>query len=201
MWTDVRWRAPLLESETRVLREVVSNLQLAHSLDPALECPIEEWNEILDHLGIEATAPTLRTPKARSTRRIGYRRNMVRVALVAGWTIQIPGAFADTWDEDTWCSWDSEVTVWFTAFKSAVDGAPASASKLLGEFEPDGDDVINYERGELAGKGSISFVQEEDYWRLRARSAGAGRFCLCTICFKDLARRQLALQIWQSVAL
>ena len=48
MWTEVRWRPPLTDSEERRLDEVLEYLERAHEMDPALDYPWVEWAELLD---------------------------------------------------------------------------------------------------------------------------------------------------------
>jgi hypothetical protein len=195
MWTAVRWRNPLVDSERQILNEVNENLQLAYRLNEALDYPWREWNEILKYLDADVKAPGgLENAPPRPL--IGYRRNRVRISLAAGWTIQIPGRFAEAWEDNTWCGWDRDLTVWVTAFKG--DG---SAREILSEFQPDSDDIVTHEIEGILGRGSVGWVEEDGqrYWRLHARSADDGRFCLCTICYAASSERNLALEIWQSL--
>jgi hypothetical protein len=202
MWTEVRWRTPLLDSERSTLQDVATSLEMAYGLDKRLEYPWREWNEILEYLGSDARVTVDESDDHQAGALIGYRRNPVRVTLAAGWSIQIPGSFADTWEDDTWCAWDSQITVWFTAFKKTeVDGTSRPASRILSEFEPDSDDIVTYQTDNIAGLGSIRWVErdEQRYWKLSARSAVNGRFCVVTICFASESERPLILQIWESL--
>jgi hypothetical protein len=202
MWTATRWRSPLVDSETEILKEVLENLQLAFRLDDTIDLPWREWSEVLEYLGSETKAPRLgRQEGTQKWSMIGYRRNPVRIALVAGWSISIPGRFAERWDDNTWCGWDRDITVWFTAFQSEMDGVKTSGAEILSQFKPDSEDIAIHEAERIAGQGSIRWVEEGDqkYWRLRARSATDGLFCHCTICYADTSHRELALEIWRSL--
>lgn len=199
MWTAVRWRSPLIETESQILNEVRENLDLAYQLDRTLEYPWREWTEIGDHLGTAAVVPASRDRREQLRPMIGYRRNPVRVSLVAGWTIEIPGRFAEAWEDDTWCAWDSDITVWFTAFRLEKDDVRSTASEILSDFKPDSEEIVTHETERILGKGSICWVAEERYWRLRARSATEGRFSLCTICYPDTQQKPVVLEIWRSL--
>jgi hypothetical protein len=201
MWTAVRWRPPVVEAERKILMEVCENLDLAHRLDGGLEYPWREWAEILEYLGTGSKVPRRIDGGDQLRPFIGYRRNPVRVSLVAGWTIEIPGRFAESWKGNTWCAWDLDLTVWITAFKSERDGLKNSANEILSGFKPDSEDIVTHGTEQILGKGSIRWVEDDGqrYWRLRARSAADGRFCLCTICYSDSRQMPLALEIWKSL--
>jgi hypothetical protein len=194
----------LVDEEKAVLNEVRENLDRAYRLDHTLEFPWREWQEILECLGTDAKIPVVGGGSGEQLRPlIGYRRKSVRVSLAAGWTINIPGRFAEAWEDTTWCGWDRDVTVWITAFKSESEGLERSANEILSDFKPDSEDVVTQETEKILGKGSIRWVEErgQRYWRLRARSAADGRFCLCTICFADPLQKPLAMEIWKSLRL
>jgi hypothetical protein len=201
MWTAVRWRPPLVDEERKTLDEVRANLDLAYELDDTLDYPWGEWSEILECLESDAKVPSRRNGASKSQPPIGYRRNSVQVSVIAGWTIRIPGGFAEAWEDDTWCTWDSALTVWVTAFRSEEDGVKKSAREILADFTPDSSEIVAHETGGILAKASIRWVEEDDqrYWRLRGRSAADGRFCICTICYADSAQAPLALDIWKSL--
>jgi len=92
MWTAVRWRPPLVDSERKILKKVCENLDLAHRLDETLEYLWREWAEILDYLGTGSRDPGRIDGGFPLRPLIGYRRDAIWVLLVAGWTIEIPGA-------------------------------------------------------------------------------------------------------------
>lgn len=202
IWTAVRWRSPLVDAERRILNEVRENLELAYRLDETREYPWREWTEILEYLEAEVKVPPAGKHDGQQLRPlIGYRRNPVRISLVARWTIRVPGRFTEAWEDTTWCGWDQDLTAWVTAFKSEKDGVKNSASEILSEFQPDSEDIVTHKAEGVLGKGSVRWVEEDEqrYWRLRARTATDGRFCLCSICYADPLQRDLALEIWQSL--
>jgi hypothetical protein len=48
MWNNVRWRNPVNESETALLKSVVNSLKVAYNLNNALDFPYGEWIELLN---------------------------------------------------------------------------------------------------------------------------------------------------------
>lgn len=102
MWTDVRWRIPIDEEETALLSRIDQWLERAHQMDPGIELPWHEWEEILGYLNrrsrfaariAEMTAEPLAGP------RIGYRRQPVRRHIGEGWSLVHDGAMLERYDE------------------------------------------------------------------------------------------------------
>ena len=56
----------------------------------------------------------------------------LNVTLTGGWTLTIPGEFADEWEEggETWSAWHGGRTIWFTSWSVAGEN-DASATVLL----------------------------------------------------------------------
>jgi len=96
---------------------------------------------------------------------------------------------------------DSDLTVWVTAIKSERAGVKNSANEILSDFEADSEQIVTHETENILGKGSIRWVEDDGrrYWRLRARSAADGKFCICTICYSNSRQMPLALEIWKSL--
>lgn len=203
MWTEVRWRLPLLDYETDLLQEVRRNLESAYSLDRSLEYPWREWTEIVGYLGEEgrgmAVPQCFDLGTCETSLLIGYRRAIVRVSLVAGWTIEVPGCFADRWEDDTWCGWDQNMTVWFTAFRKQREGVQIAAIDLIREFATNSDDEYSLAAEGVAGKAGIQWFGEDECWKLNARTAANGVFCQCSIYFVNPNDREQALEIWRSL--
>jgi hypothetical protein len=95
MWSSVRWRLPVNETERNVLKDVADSLHSAYQLNPALAYPWAEWEEILELLGADDSEKDLVRPKVKGEPTIGYRRKHVTVALPGGWRMRIPGSFSD----------------------------------------------------------------------------------------------------------
>jgi hypothetical protein len=203
MWTEVRWRPPMMKRETDLLQEVNNNLELAYRLDPSLRYPWREWAEIASYLGREgvgaAVPQCLELGSTQTSALIGYRRGQVQVSLVAGWTIEVPGRFAEQWEDDTWCSWDHNMTVWFTAFRRESEGVKVSAAELVADFATGAEEEYSLEADGLAGKAGMQWVEEDKCWKVNARTTGDGVFCQCSIYFTHAFFKEEALGIWRSL--
>jgi hypothetical protein len=121
LWCEFPWRPPLTEDEGELTDQIAADLEMAHSLDPAGPLPWAEWAEVLaaiagDRHGftVQGIEPELKAEVFRRAAAItpapctGYRRYPVRVAVGGGWTVEVPGSFADGWEADgrTWVGWD-----------------------------------------------------------------------------------------------
>jgi hypothetical protein len=206
MWRDVRWRRPLLDSETELLAGIAACLERAYRRDASLNYPWLEWHEILAYLEQDSplAAEVARQAGSEPQRqRIGYRRHEVIVDLASPWSIRIPGSFAETWEGDTWSAWDPPRTVWFTSYTFNDESRPtpsaAEALRLPGTLEGD---PLEFRRGSLLGQAVLKRTEEDgqEYWLLSARSAVPGALALCTVCFDDLADRQWAIDTWHSLS-
>jgi hypothetical protein len=134
MWTSVRWRRPITDAETAQLARVLQLLRGAHGLDPELSLPYGEWEELQGYLGDPTPIPQREDTHTPSP--IGYRRRDVQVKLAGGWSVRVPGSFAETWEEDgTYCGWDGKKTVWFTPLHVSERDPPEPAAELLPELD------------------------------------------------------------------
>ncbi|MFO0852363.1 MAG: hypothetical protein U0871_27955 [Gemmataceae bacterium] len=123
LWCEYPWRPPLTADEGELADQIAADLATAHQLDPVLPLPWREWAEVAAHLDadagqftVEPVSAELRAEVARRAAEtppadppIGYRRGPVRVPLADGWSVQVPGGFAEGWAADgkTWCGWDA----------------------------------------------------------------------------------------------
>lgn len=121
LWCEFPWRPPLTEDEGELTDRIAADLEMAYSLDPAGPLPWREWAEVLAAIDADVGGFTVQTaePELRRDVRcqaakfdpaaplIGYRRYPVRVT-VGGWSVEVPGSFADGWaGDDTWVGWDA----------------------------------------------------------------------------------------------
>ena len=126
MWTDVRWRKPVSDAESAQLRRILKLLRDAYSEAPELDYPWHEWDELAGYADDPRGAPA----KAHepSAPLIGYRRRDVRVELLGGWSVTLPGSFAETWNDDgSYCAWGGGRTVWFASHDQPEDPATGPA--------------------------------------------------------------------------
>jgi hypothetical protein len=183
LWCDFPWRAPLTDDEAEITDQIAADLEMAYSLDPAAPLPWCAWAEVLAALeadGGELTVQAvdaelkrdvLRRAAMSCTLTIGYRRYPVRVPLGGGWSIEVPGLFAEEWDADgrTWHGWDG-------------------SRRVAVEFG-------------AAGAGEPNFAETADesgrrVWRL---SGVAGESLLCRIDVPSAADWGWAEAVWQSL--
>ncbi|HVK18408.1 MAG TPA: hypothetical protein VM533_15840 [Fimbriiglobus sp.] len=145
LWCEFPWRPPLTEDEGELTDQIAADLEMAHSLDPTGPLPWAEWAEVLaavagDRLGLtmQGIEPELKAEVLRRAAvldpatRTGYRRYPVRVEVGGGWSVEIPGSFADGWDADgrTWVGWDDHRRVTARVGGGAESFAPEFAEAL-----------------------------------------------------------------------
>ena len=203
MWTRVRWRPPVSDSERNLLQTVAQSLSLAYKLDPALEYPWAEWNEILELQGTDCPEKTLVRAHVTGKPAIGYRRGNVRVPLTGGWRIRIPGSFSDfefNQDNDLF-SLDPPREIWFTSFrftKPLSDEAFEAEKKRLKESQP----AYETEGEHLVATAAVTEkVREtgEHYFVMNTVKMSATTKGVCTIIYPQADQESWALEIWQSL--
>ncbi|MEQ9076992.1 MAG: sialidase family protein [Sandaracinaceae bacterium] len=212
MWTEVRWRTPIREEETALLDRVVTWAEKAHGLDPQVSLPWRAISELYEHLGEESLRATRAHVKAQAEKpsaSIGYRRRPVRARLSGGWSLEIPGALAERWEErGTWVAWDTKRSVWFTSLTVTDDAgkpSPDSATTLasLPPLSRDSDEgeVLELESGELRGLAAFARDERdgETFYRLEAHAALREHAAVGTLVYTDEADREWALQTWGSL--
>lgn len=208
MWTDVRWRRPSDDEERETLEEIVALLEAAYREAPERTYPWREWAEILAFLGrdsIVATRAQLRAETAPLAPAIGYRRQDVRVTVSGGWSLLVPGRFAETWDErGTWCAWDDARTLWFTSFSVKAEPGrepPTTAEETLDGLPPLDGETTTYLAGAVRGVAALGRSSEDgvDLQQLRAYAAVPANSAVLTICFESDAERPWAYDVWRSL--
>lgn len=124
MWCEYPWRPPLTDDEAELTDEIAGDLATAFGMDPSGAMPWREWAEVIaaidtdDHrLTVEPIDPTVKAVVRKraaaapvSAPRVGYRRQPIRMPVGGGWSVEVPGTFAEGWCEDgmTWTGWDSD---------------------------------------------------------------------------------------------
>jgi hypothetical protein len=125
MWSDIRWCPPIADGDEVMMRNVLNLLAQAFKTDPNLKYPWREWSEIMGYLRIDDQLSALVAKKAKAEPEgelIGYRRNDVRVMLDQGWSVLVPGRYAESGTYDpstqnhTWEFWDDDMLIWFTTY-------------------------------------------------------------------------------------
>ncbi len=197
LWCEFPWRPPLTEDEGELTDQVAADLEMAHSLDPAGPLPWREWAEVLaaveaDRHGftVQGVEPKLKEEVLRraagwnpAAPAVGYRRYPVRVAVGGGWSVLVPGSFADGWGDDgrTWVGWDDRRRVTARVgcgaesltpgFAEACDESGRRVWRLAGVARADGCEPLAY-RIDVADPADRDWA--EAVWRsLRPAPAAA----------------------------
>lgn len=208
MWTDVRWRKPAVAEERDTLEEVVMLLQGAYDDDPARAYPWREWAEMLELLGGESTLPVRAQPVAESAPDaplIGYRRRPIRITISGGWSLVVPGSFAETWDEQgTWSAWDGARTLWFTSFgMKDADGKDrlATVEETLAGLPRLEGETTTFAQGSVRGTASLGRgrVKGVELQQLRAYAAVPANAAVLTSTFETGADPAWAYDVWRSL--
>ena len=116
--------------------------------------------------------------------RIGYRRGSVHVTLTGGWSLTIPGEFAEDWEEggETWIAWQGGRRIRFTSWSIQEDEEPQPARAILADLDlPDGQ-VFEHRDGPVHGRAVYRAHDEPDEtgWNLHAFVAVDGSFARVT---------------------
>ncbi len=134
---------------------------------------------------------------------VGYRRNPVRTYLTGGWSIEIPGEMAEKWDEEgTWCAWDGQRTIWFTAFSRTNDDGTAVPARNILDKSADGDgELFEFSSETVLGRAHFAPYEEdgEELWNLKVRVAANGAFAICNFYFHDEQDRDWAISTSKSL--
>jgi hypothetical protein len=204
MWIDQRWRAPINDAERALGSRILGWLEAGHALDPEREWPWAEWSELYEAMGVDSLAATRVHLRASGKRpAIGYRRRPVRTLLGGGWSIAVPGDFADQWDErGTYNAWDGSRSLFVTTV-TARDSNRSTAATLsdLPPLNGDGN-LLSYEQDHLMAIARFG-ESEEDGHPLRTLSAHAAsgpHAAIGTVTFERETDRDWALELWSSLA-
>ncbi len=141
MWHEVPWREPLDRAERELMERVDLELRAAWRADRSLELPWAEWAELLEWVGEDnKRAAEVRTRASGLVPTIGYRRHQMEIELSGGWTLELPGAFVGSWEDngDRYWATDGDRVIEF----SSVTIADAQSSEALLAVAPETHPVI-----------------------------------------------------------
>jgi hypothetical protein len=201
MWTEVRWRKPVSDSERAILEYVTNSLETAFKLDPNLSYPWAEWGQVLDLL--ENTNSDLGFVQSRrqGISRIGYRRQNVGVTMPGYWVIKVPGSFSEFESdaEADFSAIDPPRTIWFTSytFNKNGDKVFADTRREILNKSP----AFLEEREDYIGRAEINEQNEEDdhYYVLTSSNVCRKGQALISVVFADPADRAWAINVWKSL--
>lgn len=229
LWCDFVWRPPLTEYEGELADQIANDLATAFKMNPAAELPWAEWLELLstiqaDDEGFCVTpndrvlsvelwkragpipSSTGESLSADKTVPMGYRRYPIRVTLDGGWSLEVPGEFAQEWDSQrNWTAWNRTRTIWFrrVGFSKPGGGSPTAAEALdLGwRSLPEGEAVSSTGSAEVRTAAVFGAFEEGGriLWRLSGMAGGPGQLAVCHIYIEEESDRDWAIHIWQSL--
>jgi hypothetical protein len=181
LWCEFPWRPPLTECEGELTDQIAADLEMAHALDSTGPLPWQEWAEVLsalanDRLGltVQRIDPELGREVLRRAEGltapgplVGYRHYPIRIAVEGGWSVEVPGSFAEGWDADgrSWIGWDAGRRVTLRVGAGADSFAPEFAEardetgqrvwRLAGVAQSNGSEPLAYriDVADLADRG------------------------------------------------
>lgn len=207
MWLQVRWRTPAMEGEADLFDEVHRLLSRAHHIEPDLPFPWHEWTELATLRGIDdamaeqAAMHAANEPAPEML--VGYRRDLVRISH-EGWSLQIPGEYAERRTaEEWWCGGAGRSVTLAATTTGTSDGAPMSAEAFIEQFAVDlGRDAMVHRAGEVIGRARLLTDASSgvEVGILEGYSAVTGSGAAIRIEFDDPVDWQWALDMWRSLA-
>lgn len=201
MWTDVRWREPVNESERKCLRYVANSLETAFKLQPNLGYPRAEWAEILDILGRNDAENGFVRVHADKPPTIGYRRRNVVVTLPGYWALKVPGSFSDfeADEEGDFSAQDPPRSIWFTSYRFVEDPAKMYADARRDIL--DRSSSLLEERDGYIGRAEIDQRDREgdEYLVLTSSNVCRNGRSILSVTFADPEHRAWAEQVWRSL--
>jgi hypothetical protein len=202
MWTQVRWRPPIIDEERALLDRVLRHLERAYALDPGGPYPWAEWAELAGYAGRADSLPFGVAARAAQSGQptIGYRRRPVRVHLKGRWSIEVPGSFAEVETSDSWRGFDYHREVYVSSLAlGSKDGAPPpSGEDMIGWVSKlQGMDVLQHAAEGVVGRAEFR-PDEGGRIALIGASAVTGSLAKSTITI-DEADRDWAIGVWRSI--
>jgi hypothetical protein len=203
MWSTVRWRSPLNDLERDLLKGVAGSLRTAYKLNPTLQYPWTEWEEILELIDAEPAEKESVLLHAKGRPSIGYRRRNVTVALPGGWRMRIPGSFSDfESDQDNdLCALDGPREIWFTSYRFTADSPREAFESMRREMKENRAEYLR-EGQDYIARATITKKRRdtgEDYFVLNSSNVCPAKRAVCTILFSEIAQKEWALDIWRSI--
>ena len=193
MWTEVRWREPITDGEDVLRQELLADLGAAFAEEPRLPYPWREWVSLGGELPeVVAAASSSSGPL------VGYRRRPVRVDLPGGWSLELPGEFAEEQEESgRYLAFDELHTMSFTAFRQegSAEALLALGEAGVGVREHVGARVRSWAASADAMDGDQMFRK----MTVRAVRVDGGRVAMLSLAWPVEADAAWADRIWLSL--
>ena len=207
MWIDVRWRPPLTREEHSTLVQVNSILEHALTTRPDLPFPWREWSEIRRFLKMSGddltTTLECRARAAADFPPIGYRRRDLVRCLDLGWSLRIPGSFAEQRDRGkvaTWCGWDGPRTVRLSPIP-VPKGHDFPLERLVETVSLPSGELLTRSEGAIRAQATVAETVEGErrYWSLRSVNVAPACAALLSVDYDHLCDSQWAVDLWHSL--
>jgi hypothetical protein len=132
---------------------------------------------------------------------IGYRRQPVTV-VHEGWTLEVPGSFAERRSAEEWWGGETGRSVTLAAVETGTDNGPMSAEGFLHQVAGDlGSEGLTHQAGEVIGRARLGSDAGSgvEVGVVEGYSATRGRGAAVRITFDDPADWQWALDVWRAL--
>jgi hypothetical protein len=203
MWCSVCWRKPVFDGEAALLHKVDSLLKRAMQLDATLSLPWREWAEIRQLGGIHDSLSGRIAQFGRRTdgaSPIGYRRYDRAVSLSHGWSVRLPGTFAEWTEEDAWCAGDGERNVRVTIFSVTKDGQPSDATEIVASRGEKESWEMQSSSATVVRRARFEYDVADECWHLHGLCAASGSLAVLTVTFVGEVHKGWATDVWRSLA-
>jgi hypothetical protein len=203
MWSTVRWRPPVSEAETEVLKRVAGSLAKAYELNPGLPYPWAEWDQVLGWLDASGPEREMVHSQAKGTPTIGYRRGHVTVGLTGGWRMRIPGAFSEfEFDQkQDLFALDPPREIWFTSFRLPTPLTDEKLAAIKADLEKNNPTHI-VERGSYIAAASVGKQTREggeEYFVMNTLNNSTTTRAICSFVYAEAGDESWALETWKSL--
>jgi hypothetical protein len=202
MWSDVRWRKAANDQEKRLIESVLNSLEIAYRMNPSLDFPWNEWNELLTLSDRVVPHSVFVEERASGPGRIGYRRTRVKTCLPGNWWIETEGSFSafESDSDSALSSFDPPREIWFTAYSFSAEDPNEAFRRMR-------DKALNEKHGLVHENGNYIAVADitqkttlsGKYYLLRSSNMGILCRSVCTLVFEELSDREWAIRVWRSL--
>jgi hypothetical protein len=200
MWSDIRWRKPVNDFEERKVKSTLRSLESAYRMNPELDMPWNEWNELIELM--ENPAPPFVRDRVTGPGQIGYRRGRARVSLPGHWSIETEGSFSEfeSHEDGSLSSFDPPREIWFTAYSFSADDPKVAFHRMRDDALGKNREFV-HESDEYISVATISRKSEgtRGYYMLQSTNVGILCRSISTLIFESLRDREWAIRVWKSI--
>jgi hypothetical protein len=202
-WMDIPWHAPQNNEERKLYEVVFECFDRATQLDPAIQLPredIEEMRAILKRPKRDVTPPREGL--------VGYRRNPVNMDLPGGWSITVPGYFHEDTEDDgrTSVFYFGNRTIHSSSFTMKLkEGEQESPAEMLASLFTEERELAIEELSQTRDHLHYAAVvlppekKGEKTFTLMGAACMPGSLGIVTICFPGESEKEWAVETWKSL--